>query len=729
MGLDIRTLIVVLGITHTIQFVVLLQQNLANRTTRGVGWWLLWSAAEVGAFTFMILRAIPSIQSAAIIAQNGLLIVGVMFFYVGIVRFHEKKENRRLLAALYAAFLAGIYYFLYVRDDIGMRAAIISATVAIMAFLTARVLLANKTRSTATSANLLAVVCIAHGCHFAFRLALQLVGSHVDSFFAPTLFNWTALADAIAVGLLWTFGTVLLINQRLNAEMKAAKEEIELTFSTIPDAVVISRLKDGVITNVNEGFEELSGFTRAECIGKTALAVDLWRHPADREAILTALRREGSCRNNEQVFRRKDGTEMLGLMSAAVLNLKDTPHIISVIRDITQHKQAEADKARLEAQLQQARKMESVGRLAGGVAHEFNNKLMGIMNYVELCRDELSAQHPVRSYLDEIAAEAQHSAGIARQLLAFARKQHIAPKVLDLNDALAGMLGLLRQLLGEDIDLDWRPGTHLWPVRIDPAQIDQVLTNLCANARDAIAGVGKVAIETGNVTLDDTYCAEHADAAPGEYVRLTVSDTGCGMDTQMVANLFEPFFTTQELAKGAGLGLATVYGIVRQNQGHVAVQSAVGKGTTFSIYLPRAASEANTGSTAVTTEGLPRGTETILLAEDEKSVRATSGLFLKQFGYTVLTAGTPEEALRLAGAHSGPIHLLITDVIMPGMNGPDLAKRLAEKCPNLKALFISGYTADVLRARGTLDERMPFLSKPFSRDDLARKVREVLDGR
>jgi CheY-like chemotaxis protein len=380
-------------------------------------------------------------------------------------------------------------------------------------------------------------------------------------------------------------------------------------------------------------------------------------------------------------------------------------------------------------QLARSQKLESVGRLAGGVAHEFNNKLMGIMNYVELCRDELPPEHSVRSYLDEIATEAQQSADIARQLLAFARKQHIAPKVLDLNDALGGMLGLLRQLLGEDIDFDWRPGAALWPVKLDPAQIGQVMANLCVNARDAIAGVGKVTIETTNVTLDHAYCAEHADAAPGEHIRLTISDSGCGMDAQMVANLFEPFFTTQELAKGAGLGLATVYGIVRQNQGHVAVQSEIGKGTTFSIYLPREASETDMGPDAMAPEKLPHGTETILLAEDEKSVRVTSVIFLKQFGYTVMVAETPEEALRLGGTHAGPIHLLITDVIMPGMNGPDVAGLLAAKHPKLKSLFTSGYTADVLKARGTLDEGMPFLSKPFSRHDLARKVREVLDGR
>ncbi len=402
--------------------------------------------------------------------------------------------------------------------------------------------------------------------------------------------------------------------------------------------------------------------------------------------------------------------------------------MVGTIQDITDRIQAEKAKAALEAQLQQAQKMDSVGRLAGGVAHDFNNLLTGIMNYVELCRDELPPGHPTRRYLDEITIDAKRSADITQQLLAFARKQVVAPKVLDLNDALAGMLKMLRHLMGEDIGLTWTPGASLWPVRMDPGQLNQILANLCVNARDAIAGVGKVAIETANVTLSDACAAAHADATPGEYVRLVVSDNGCGMGEDVISHLFEPFFTTKEVGKGTGLGLATVHGIVKQNSGHIEVNSAPGKGAAFTIYLPRVAPEGGTDAGAAVGAGLPRGTETILLAEDERSVRITSRAFLEQLGYTVLVAETPAEALRLAGAHSGPIHLLITDVIMPGMNGPDLAGFLAGECPRLKSLFISGYTADVMTDRGTLGAGMPFLPKPFSRGDLARKVRAVLDA-
>jgi CheY-like chemotaxis protein len=361
------------------------------------------------------------------------------------------------------------------------------------------------------------------------------------------------------------------------------------------------------------------------------------------------------------------------------------------------------------------------------VAHDFNNLLMGMMNYVELCRDELPPGHPARCYLDEITHDAQRSAAITQQLLAFARKQVITPKVLDMNDVLAGMLKMLGHLMGEDIALIWMPGAPLWPVSIDPGQLDQILANLCVNARDAIAGVGRVTIETANTRLDQAYCATQPEAVPGDYVRLAVGDSGCGMSEDVLAHIFEPFYTTKEVGKGTGLGLATVYGIVEQNHGHIAVHSEVGKGTTFHLYLPRAAAAAPAGAVAVAPVALPRGTETILVAEDEKSVRVTSCRFLELLGYTVLAAATPTEALRLAGAHTGPIHLLLTDVIMPGMNGPDLAGLLAEGRPKLKCLFMSGYTAEVMMRRGMLGAGRPFLSKPFSRDDLARKVREMLD--
>jgi len=382
----------------------------------------------------------------------------------------------------------------------------------------------------------------------------------------------------------------------------------------------------------------------------------------------------------------------------------------------------------LETQLLQAQKMESVGRLAGGVAHDFNNMLAVIQGNAEIALDKVDRIHPVRHHLDQIFKTTQRSADLVRQLLAFARKQTIAPKVLNLNETIQAMLKMLQRLIGEDIDLLWRPGSDLWTIKMDPSQIDQVLANLCVNARDAISDVGKITIETENATIDERHCRDHGGGAPGKYVRLSVTDNGCGMDRETLEKIFDPFFTTKELGKGTGLGLATVYGIVSQNHGFIDVHSEPGQGTTFEIYLPRHEGESKGIPQHKTEQYLPSGHETILLVEDEPALLKMGKTMLHRFGYVVLTAGTPEEAIDLAGRHAGNIDLLMTDVIMPGMNGRDLARRLQTRYPALKAVFMSGYTADVIAHHGIPDKGVQFIQKPFSMEALAVKVREALGG-
>jgi nitrogen-specific signal transduction histidine kinase/ActR/RegA family two-component response regulator len=397
--------------------------------------------------------------------------------------------------------------------------------------------------------------------------------------------------------------------------------------------------------------------------------------------------------------------------------------------DITERKRAEEEKAKLEAQLQQAQKMESVGRLAGGVAHDFNNMLSAILGHAELALDQVDPARPLQAHLQEIQKAARRSADLTRQLLAFARKQTVQPKVLDLNETVESMLKMLQRLIGEDIQLTWQPEANLWPVRVDPSQIDQILANLCVNARDAISGVGKMTIETGNSALDEAYCAEHAGFSPGEYVRLTVSDDGCGMDRETLAHIFEPFYTTKGVGEGTGLGLATVYGIVKQNNGFINAYSEPGQGTTFTIYLPRQVAKAEQAREEGPAEPVARGHETILLVEDEPVILELTKMLLERLGYAVLAAGTPGEALRLARKQAGEIHLVMTDVVMPEMNGRDLAKNLLSLYPSLKRLFMSGYTANVIAHHGVLDPGVHFIQKPFSIKELADKVREALDSK
>jgi PAS domain S-box-containing protein len=399
----------------------------------------------------------------------------------------------------------------------------------------------------------------------------------------------------------------------------------------------------------------------------------------------------------------------------------------TVSHDITEQRRAEAERKKLQDQLTQAQKMESVGRLAGGVAHDFNNMLSVILGNTEMAMADMAPDNPLHNKFSEIFSAARRSADITRQLLAFARKQTIAPTVLNLNDTIGSMLKMLRRLIGEDIDLAWLPAANIRPVRMDPSQIDQILANLCVNARDAIADVGKITIETGNATFDSTYCAEHPGFVAGDFVLLAVSDDGCGMNQDTLANLFEPFFTTKDMGKGTGLGLSTVYGIVKQNNGFINVYSEPDQGTTFRIYLPRYLAETESPEKKTSDKINLNGTETILLVEDEPSILKMTRMMLERMGYKVLAAGRPGDAISLAREHAGEIHLLMTDVVMPEMNGRDLAQNVLSLYPRLKCLFMSGFTSNVIAHHGVLDEGVQFIQKPFSREQLGIRVRDALD--
>ncbi len=392
------------------------------------------------------------------------------------------------------------------------------------------------------------------------------------------------------------------------------------------------------------------------------------------------------------------------------------------------HRQALEEKEMLAAQLIQAQKMESVGRLAGGVAHDYNNMLNVILGYAEMAMAEVNRTDPLYARLEKIHHAATRSAEITRQLLAFARKQTIDPRELDLNETVEkGVLPVLSKLMGENIDLVWRPGTDLWPVKMDPAQIDQILANLCVNARDAIDDVGKVTIETGQASFDAGYCADHPGFVPGDFVLLAVSDNGCGMDKTTRKKIFEPFFTTKKAGKGTGLGLATVYGIVKQNNGFINVYSEPGKGTSIKVYLARhSGGQAFQKPVEKKTGDLSGRGETILVVEDEPDILDLIRAMLEKSGYIVLTAPTPSQALDLARNHGGSVDLLITDIILPEMNGRDLNRHLASVFPNLKVLFMSGYTANVIAHHGVLEQGVQFIQKPFAMKDLTLKVREVL---
>lgn len=488
--------------------------------------------------------------------------------------------------------------------------------------------------------------------------------------------------------------------------------------------------ENGKYTYVSDSVEKVLGYTAEEMLGRTPFEIMPEEEAAKiKERFLEIVSKSEPIVDLENRNLAKDGTEVC-ILTNGVPVFDDAGDMIGyrgVDKNITAQRKLEAENASIEDQLRQAQKMESVGRLAGGVAHDYNNALSAIIGFTELAMDEVDVAGSLRADLDEVLKAAKRATDITRQLLAFARKQTIAPKVIELNKNVESMLNMLRRLIGEDIDLAWLPETNPWLVKIDPTQLDQILANLCVNARDAIDGVGKVTIETKNTSFNAAYCADHAGIVPGEFVLLAVSDNGCGIEKEIQGSIFEPFFTTKDVYEGTGLGLATIYGIVKQNNGFINVYSEPGQGTTFKIYLARhkgKAVEIQEKSAAEIPQG--RG-ETVLLVEDESLILNLAQRILGGLGYTVLAAGSPAEAIGLAEEHVGEINLLITDVIMPEMNGRDLAERLQSFSPDLRCIFMSGYTANVIAHHGVLDEGVRFIQKPFSRRDLAIMVRKVLD--
>jgi PAS domain S-box-containing protein len=422
-------------------------------------------------------------------------------------------------------------------------------------------------------------------------------------------------------------------------------------------------------------------------------------------------------------WKRKDGIGTVVRVSGRAVSDGDKKTAFELFAEDVTERRA------LEQQLRQSQKMEAVGRLAGGIAHDFNNLLMVISGYSEFLLDRLGPDPTLRGPAQEIAGAAQRASSLTRQLLAFSRKQMLAPKILDLNEVVTENLKMLTRVIGEDIDLVMVPAAELGAVRADAGQIDQVIMNLAVNARDAMPSGGKLTIETSNVSLDEEYSRFHAPLRPGDYVMLSISDTGLGMDSETQSHIFEPFFTTKG-TKGTGLGLSTVYGIIKQSGGYIWVYSESGKGTTFKIYLPRVPERAESPAVVSAAESVATepGTETILLVEDEANLRYLARQFLEKQGYRVIEAADGAVAMQIAVAHEGMIHLLLTDVIMPGMNGRELAQRVSEIRPNTKVLYMSGYTENVIGHNGTLDAGVRLLQKPFTLRELKSKVREVLDS-
>lgn len=538
------------------------------------------------------------------------------------------------------------------------------------------------------------------------------------------------------LGRVWYFRDV---TERKQAEMTmqerlALQDQIAKVTATVPGMVCSFTLRpDGTtcMPFATGKIMELYGVT-PEDVREDFSPVYKQIHPDDlahlQESISESARTMKPWRDTYRICR--SDTNEIWVEGHSLPQLEPDGSIVwhGFVMDITERKRAEQEREKLQTQLLQAQKMESVGRLAGGVAHDFNNMLGVILGHTEMAMDEMAKDHPLFNDLQEIRKAAERSTDLTRQLLAFARKQTISPKVVNLNTSVEGMLKMLYRLIGENVDLVWKPASDLWQVKMDPTQIDQIIANLCVNGRDAITDVGTITIATDNIVFNEAYSPQNAYFEPGDYVMLAVSDTGCGMDKETQKHIFEPFFSTKSLGKGTGLGLATIFGIVNQNNGFINFYSEPGQGTTFKIYLPRHSSDMDLVLEEKSPKSAKGGHETILVVEDEPTIMKMTSRMLQNLGYSVRAVGTPGEAITLVEECGDEIHLLITDLIMPGMNGKDLSMEILAKQPNMHVLFMSGYTADVIAHRGILDAGVNFIHKPFTKNDLAAKIRAILDS-
>ncbi len=490
----------------------------------------------------------------------------------------------------------------------------------------------------------------------------------------------------------------------------------------------------GNILTWNKAAERISGYSKEDVVGHDRVWEWLYPDPAYRQEVFAAasaivlqgLRVE----NFETRILRKDGEPRFISWNSNSLLDHDGGIVGSIAlgADVTERRREQEDKEKLEDQMRQMQKMESIGRLAGGVAHDFNNMLTAIMGSADLALAQLAPEDRARPRLATIKQASESAANLTRQLLAFSRKQIIAPRILDLNEVVQSLPGLLQRMIGEDVRLRTLPAKDLPPVKVDPGQVEQIIMNLAVNARDAMPEGGSLTLETSELILDEAYCRHHPQAVPGRYVMLSVSDTGCGISTEVREHLFEPFFTTKAPGKGTGLGLATVYGAVKQNGGTIECYSEPGCGATFKILFPAASGEGEVFLQVVPAVQSPEGSETILVVEDNAHVLAFVEAVLARQGYRPLLATTGEEALRISGEFAETIHLVVTDVILPGIHGRVVAERLQAERPGIRVLFSSGYSGDIISQSGILEEGINFISKPYSAQAFAQKVRMILDG-
>lgn len=575
MEIDIRTLVIILGFTHLMQFLVFFHQFRVIKTYHGIGWWLMWSIAEAIGFGFMLLRNIPSMLPFTIIVQNSMIVAGTVFLYFGVRRFFDRKVNLKLIIPVVSVFFAGMLYFLFIDENIRVRTVIISATLAIISFITAHSLIVNKIRSIRASANFNAVIFLVHGCIFLYHTVMVIAGAPVENFFTPILFNIVPFFDALIVSLLWTFGFIIMLNQRLNAEMTEAKEDLQLIFNTSPDAAVITRLDDGEIVDVNDGYTAITGYSREEMAGKSTPAINIWKNIANRKQVIDLLREKGHCENYEAVFVRKDGAELTGLLSAKIINIQDVPHIISITRNITERKRAEKD---IELKNLQLRKMNAEkDRFFSIIAHDLRNPFNAFLGFTEILAEDFQslASGEIQKIVFHLRNSAVNMFQLLENLLQWGKIQqgliHVMPGRIRLQPMIDASMPALQGLIkNKEIEISENIPEDLM-VFTDSNILQTILRNLISNALKFTPAKGKISISARSINDNN--------------VEVAIKDSGIGMNSEIMDNLFSPAAKTNrsgtEGESSTGLGLIICKDFIEKQGGKIWVESEEGKGSTF----------------------------------------------------------------------------------------------------------------------------------------------------
>jgi len=728
MKLDVPTLALILSLTSLAQVVALYMQFRVNRSYRGIGWWLLGAVAMALGFIFLSLGALKGIGRIGIFG-NPLLILGRVFVFAGTVRFVGRSTNRLMVWGLFAGFVAIYYYHLFIADSIASRTVTVSAAIALFSLLTAKALYSSQSRSYSDSAHFTGTTFLAHGAYLIALICYTVFSGPMRSYQDFSLFQDLAFVVPAITSTLWTFGFILMMNQRLGAENQEERENLQRVFNTSPDAALITRLDDGILVDANAGFSAMTGYSRGELIGQSLAGIGLWQDPAAYRAFVAGLREQGACANLEFGFRTRAGAPRLGMLSARMLTINALPHIISVARDITESRKAEGENAELEARNRQLQKAESLGRMAGAIAHHFNNQLQSVLGNLELL-DQLPAGMDPVACLARARQATERAAEVSRSMLVYLGQTAQDQEPHFLAELCRDSLPLLQAALPKTAALAAQLPAPGPVVRANASQIQQVLVNLVTNAWEALGetpGVIRLGLGTcpaAAVPAGHRFPLTWAPRDP-DYACLEVEDTGCGIAEADLEQLFDPFYSTK--FTGRGLGLPVVLGLVQAHGGAVTVRSRLGEGSGFRVYLPIAAAAVSRRPGPLAAARPPAAGGTILLVDDDESLLMTVGALVELLGFGLLTARDGVEALAVFERHRAEIRCVVTDLTMPRMDGWETLEALRRLEPGLPVVLASGYDRALVMAGAHPELPQAFLAKPFDLAQLREALGQALD--